>query len=346
MLFNRQLKVTSFSRKNEKYKKRLLPLILIGVILLGMLYQRLSIHFTASKLGRMGKLVTVNGKNMHLYESDSLNSDIPLVFTANIGNSVPYVDLYPIHKPLSETTDVLVYDRPGYGWSDLTSKPRDIDTICEEIHTLLHSKDDPDDEDESLQPFIYVAQGMGALEAIRYTQLYPEDVAGIVFIEGTSPSFCADYNNIMIIESFMLNALRNTGFLRLIGSSSFTNTAVNDNPELPTHLRQLNKGIGLDIAWNRNVISEKLSISENAKKIIEDFDENYLGDLPLYVITSKSNTYTNWTRCQNALKSLSTDTKQFMIEDSTTVINESDVPTIVSAINELIHHIEELREDY
>lgn len=346
MFFNRQLKVTSFSRKNEKYRKRLLPLTLVGIILLGMLYQQLSIEFTASKLGRMGRLVEVNGKNMHLYESDTFNDKIPIVFTANIGSSTPYVDLYPLHEPLSKTTDVFVYDRPGYGWSDVTSKPRDIDTICEEIHTLLHSKDNPDDEDEALQPFIYVAQGMGALEAIRYTQLYPEDVAGLVFIEGTSPSFCADYNNIMIIESFMTNALRNTGFLRLIGNSSFVNGSINDNSELPDHLRQLNKGIGLNMTWNRNVIAEKLNISDNAEKIIKSFDENYFGDLPIRVITSKNNTYSNWTRCQNALKSLSTDSKQIMVENSTTVINHSDVPAMLSAIGELSAHIEELREEY
>lgn len=344
MFFNKQLKVRSFSRKSEKFRKRLLPLTIIGLIVLGILYQQLSIYFTASSLGRMGKLVEVNGKNMHLYENGQ--SDIPLVFTANVGSSVPFVDLYPIHEPLSTSNKVMVYDRPGYGWSDVTSRSRDIDNICEEIHTLLHSEDDPEDEDETLQPFIYVAQGMGALEAIRYAQLYPEDVAGIVFIEGTSPSFCADYNNIMIIESFMVNALRNTGLLRLIGSSSFVSAAINDNPELSPNLRRLNKGLALDHTWNRNVISEKLSISDNANKIIADLGEEYLGDLPIRVITSESNAYTNWNRCQNGLLSLSTDAKQVMIEESTSVINEIDVPTIVTTINELASHIHELREDY
>lgn len=344
MIFNRRLKVRSFSRRSEKIRKRIVPLTVIALLILGVIYQQISIHLTASTLGRTGKLVAVEGGRMHLYEAG--NSEIPLVFTSTVGSSVPYVDLYPLHHPLSSQHKVMVYDRLGYGWSDITSKPRDIDTICKEIHTLLHSNDDPSDEDVSLQPFIYVAQGIGALEAIRYAQLYPQDLAGIVFIEGTSPSFCADYNNIMIIESFITNFLRNTGVLRLMSHSRFTSAMINDNPELPESLRYLNRGLALDMTWNRNILAEKLNITENAETIIADLGENYLGDLPIRVITSESNEYTNWNRCQNGLLSLSTNAKQVMVKDSTTFINASDVPTMVDTINELVAYIQELREDY
>lgn len=338
------MKIKKTSRQKEKLKKRLVPLTIIVAIILGIIYQQFSIYYNSSHLGRMGRLINVNGTDMHLYEMGS--GDIPIVFTANIGSNTPYVDLYPLHSALSENNRVMVYDKPGYGWSDYTSASRDIDTICKEIHTLLHSDDVPGDEDTYLEPFIYVAQGMGALEAIRYTQLYPEDVAGIVFIEGTSPSFLADYNNIMIIESFLINALRNTGILRLIGGTNFALNTLSDNPELSSKLRNLNKGIGLEKNWNRNVITEKLKVSENAEVVLADMPEDKLGDLPIRVITSESNTYTTWSRTQKSLLNLSTDSKQYMIEGSTTLIEEKDVPTILSAIEELITHIHEVREDY
>ena len=75
--------------------------------------------------------------------------------------------------------------------------------------------------------------------------------------------FCADYNNIMIIESFMTNALRNIGVMRLMGNSQFVSRTLNDNPQLPHNLRLLNKGLGLETSWNRNVISEKLKLPDN-----------------------------------------------------------------------------------
>lgn len=338
------MKIKKTSRKKEKFKKRLVPLTIIGAIVIGIIYQQLAIYYNASNLGRMGRLVDINGVNMHLYDSGM--SDIPIVFTANIGSNVPFVDLYPLHNTLSENHRVMVYDKPGYGWSEYTSASRDIDTICEEIHAVLHSNDVPGDEDTYLEPFIYVAQGMGALEAIRYAQLYPEDVAGIIFIEGTSPTFCADYNNIMIIESFLINSLRNTGLLRLISNSNFVMNSLNDNPELSDELRALNKGIGLEKNWNRNVIAEKLNISTNAEVILSNLSEEKLGDLPIRVITSEANTYSTWNRTQKALLGLSSDSQQYFIEGSTTLIEENDVPTILAAIEELVTHIHELREDY
>lgn len=343
--FKQHMKIKKTSRRKEKIKKRLLPLTLCGLIALGIIYQHLAIYYNASHLGRMGRLVDIEGVNMHLYEAGT--SDIPIVFTSNIGSNVPYVDLYPLHNALADTNRVMVYDRPGYGWSDYTNKARNIDNICEEIHALLHVDDVPGDEDTYLDPFIYVAQGMGALEAIRYAQLYPEDVIGIVFIEGTSPSFCADYNNIMIIESFMVNIMRNTGVLRLMGNSNFVLNTLNDNKELSDNLRALNKGIGLEKNWNRNVIAEKLNITDNAQVILDAIDEGQtLGDIPIRVITSETNTYSNWSRSQKALLSLSTDSSQTLIEHSTTTIDQSDVPTILSTIDDLVAYIHELRDDY
>ena len=339
------MKIKRTSRQKEKLRKRLVPLTILGLLVIGIIYQQIGICYNASNLGRMGRLVDIDGVNMHLYESG--NSDLPIVFISDIGVNAPYVDLYPLHSALSKENRVMVYDRPGYGWSDCTSKSRDIDTICEEIHTLLHVDDVPGDEDTYLEPFIYVAQGMASLEAIRYAQLYPEDVAGIVFIEGASPSFCSDYNNIMIIESFMTNALRNTGVLRLMKNSDFTTNTLHDNPELSDELRHLNIGIGLEKNWNRNVIAEKLKITDNANIILEAIEAGQtLGDIPIRVITSESNAYTTWPRTQKSLLSLSTDSAQTMIQQSTTQINKVDVPTILTTIEDLVTHIHEIREDY
>ena len=339
------MKIKKNSRRKEKLRKRLVPLTILGLVALGIVYQRIAIYYNASNLGRMGRLIDINGENIHLYEAG--NSDLPIVFASDIGTAVPYVDFYPLHEILSQNHHVIIYDKPGYGWSDLTNTPRDIDTICEEIHTTLHSNDIPGDEDTYLEPFIYVARGMGALEAIRYAQLYPEDIAGIVFIEGTSPSYCADYNNIMIIESFMTNLLRNTGIMRLMVNSQFVLKTLNDNPELPNNLRTLNKGLGLEISWNRNIISEKLKLPYNGEVVLSSLEEgNTLDHIPIRVITSEANDSSTWSRTQKALLSLSTDSSQVFIKGSTKYIEKEDAPTIVATIEELANYIHELRDYY
>lgn len=342
-----RLKVKKRNRQQEKFMKYIVPLALFALILVGMLYQRIAIYAHASQTGRVGQLIEVEGKKMHLYEAGE--GDIPIVFTGTIGNPSAYIELYPLHQPLSLNHQVKVYDRLGYGWSSSTHKARDIDQICFEIHELLHHEDIPEDEDTHLKPFVYVAHGIGALEAIRYTQLYPEDIAGVVLIEGVSPSFCANYSNIMIIESFMINGMRNTGVLRLMGNSQFTMRNIMDNPELDSKLRLINKNLGLEKLWSFPMINEQLKLPDNGQFVLDEIGAGKnLGDIPLRVITSEAtleaNTYPNWSRVQRNLLTLSSDSEQIFIEGSSNYIENSDVPAILEVIETLVQHIYEIQE--
>lgn len=334
MIRRKKMVVKRYSRRHEKIRQRLVYIIVAALCLVGIVYQRFGIYNNANKLGRVGSLITVNDVNMHLYTTGT--GELPIVFTSNIGQTMPYADTYPLHSVLAHETSIAVYDKPGYGWSDFTSAPRDIDTIVGEIHTLL-------EESELTKPFIYVAHGMGSFEALRYAQLYPEDVAGIVLIDGTSPSFGAEFNNIMIIESFMINGARNVGLLRLMQNTEYVNSLLCMNQNLPDSIKLLSRGINLEKIWNRNIIAEKLKVPENAQTILDAGD---IGDIPLRIITSKGNPYSNWSRSQNSMRSLSTDFIQYHIEGSVDYIENSDVPEILSVIRELSASILEARDDY
>ncbi len=334
MIRRKKMVVKRYSRRHEKIRQRLVYIIIATLLLVGIIYQRLEIYNNADKLGRVGSLMKVNDVNMHLYTAGSGN--VPIVFTSDIGQTMPYVDTYNLHSILANETSVAVYDKPGYGWSDYTSAPRDIDTIVDEIHTLL-------DESELPKPFIYVAHGMGSFEALRYAQRYPEDIAGIVLIDGASPSFGAEFNNIMIVESFMINGARNIGLLRLAQNTDYVSKLLCMNALLPEQLKILSKGINLERIWNRNIIAEKLKVPENAQTILDGGD---LGDIPLRIITSEASPYSNWSKSQNSMRSLSTDFAQYFMSGSVDYIENQDVPQILSVIEELLASIRESREDY
>lgn len=334
MIRRKKMVVKRYSRRHEKIRQRLVYIIVASLCLLGIIYQKLGIYNNADKLGRVGSLITVNDVNMHLYTTGT--GDLPVVFTSTIGQTMPYADTYALHSALANETSVAVYDKPGYGWSDFTSAPRDIDTIVNEIHTLI-------DESELAKPFVYVAHGMGSFEALRYAQLYPEDVAGIVLIDGASPSFGAEFNNIMIIESFMINGARNVGLLRLMQNTDYVSNLLCMNKQLPDQVKLLSRGINLEKIWNRNIIAEKLKVPENAQVIL---DEGTIGNIPLRIITSKASPYSNWSRSQNSMRSLSTDFAQYYINGSVDYIENSDVPQILSVIRELSASILEARDDY
>lgn len=341
MNFNNRMKIRNFSQKHEKRKKHILRFMIIGIILLGIIYQQVATYYCASSLGRVGRLVKVGDANMHLYESGTGNK-LPLVFTTDIGVNVPYVETYSLHSKLAHSHPVSVYDKPGYGWSEMTSAPRDIDTICKEIHTLLHSSEIPDDEDTYIEPFIFVGYGMSSLEILRYAQLYPNDVAGIVLIEGASPQFCIDFNNIMIMESFLTNGLRNIGVLRLFSNTNMVSNTLGIHKDYAPELQALSKGLALEKTWNRNVLAERLKIQDNGQTVLDGGD---LGDIPLRIITSQANVYSSWMRTQKSMLTLSSDSEQTYIKGSVDYIQEDDVSTILEVIEELNSHIEELREE-
>lgn len=334
MIRRKKMVVKNYSRRYERLRKRLIYIIGLSILLIGVIYQRVGTYRQADQLGRVGSLIEVNGVNMHLYTNGT--GDLPVVFTSDIGQTMPYVDTYNLHSALSESTAVAVYDKPGYGWSDYTSASRDIDTIVNEIHTLIDQSDLP-------KPFIYVAHAMGSFEALRYAQLYPEDVAGIVLIDGFSPSFGADFNNIMIVESLMLNGARNVGLLRLAQNTDYVSSLLCSNRDLPDHLKLLSTGISLEKLWNRNIIAEKLKVPENAQTILDAGD---IGDIPLRIITSEASPYSNWPKSQRSMYALSTDVSQSYISGSVDYIENKDVPAILSVINELMTSIRENQENY
>jgi len=318
-----KMTIRRYGRAGKRGTKSFIYLFIISVILLGIVYQIYGVYIHASEYGRVGKLIDINDNNMHLYTSGS--SNIPFVFSSNIGASSPYVEMYPLASKLPKETTLAIYDKPGYGWSDITKAPRDIDTITSEIHTLLNTANYP-------TPFIWVAHATGSLEALRYAQRYPDEVAGIVLIDGSSPEFCSTFNNIMVVESFLTNAIRNTGVLRLLKNTEPAQKLLCSNDALPQNLKNMNEGLTLEKAWNRNMIEEKLKLKSNANIILK---AGSIGAIPLRIITSKANLYGTWQETQTRMLSLSSNSSQTYIDKSTSFIEESDTAAILSIIEEL-----------
>ena len=320
---NGKLTLGHYGQNQKKSKQLFIYFFIIIILLLGFIYQKYSIYHNASEYGRVGELIDVKGKAMHLYTSGS--SDLPLVFASNIGIAAPYTEMIPLAQKFPSETSFAIYDKPGYGWSDITNAPRDIDTIVSEIHTLLQAN-------HYNSPVIFVAHAMGSLEVLRYAQLYPDEVAGIVLIDGASPEFCSEFNNIMIAESFIINGLRNTGALRLLSYTPSMQKTLNPNNTLSTDLQIINKDISLEKLWNKNMIEEKLKLKSNAKTILK---AGSIGDVPLRIITSKANPYGNWQESQTSMLQLSSDSSQTYIEGSVNFIENKDVPAILHVIKEL-----------
>jgi len=123
-----------------------------------------------------GKMYVVNGHQMHLYCTGEGSPTI--VLDAGLGeDSLVWGKVQPY---LSRTTRVCSYDRAGMGWSSPGPDPRDADTIAGELHALLQQAD-------VSSPMVLMGHSLAGLYIRAYATRYPEDVAGLIFVDASSP---------------------------------------------------------------------------------------------------------------------------------------------------------------
>ena len=92
-------------------------------------------HFVASlrerKVPPPGKLIDLDGRQVHLWVKGQGKTTVVL------DHSLGGIEGYLLIDRLAELTRVCIYDRPGYGWSDPSPKPRCSREIVRELDLLL-----------------------------------------------------------------------------------------------------------------------------------------------------------------------------------------------------------------
>ena len=117
----------------------------------------------------MGKLVDVGGYRVHLY---CTGSGSPAVIIVGAGFSFNWGLVQP---EVAKFTQVCSYDHSGIGWSD--SGPKDSCSLgVTEVHTALKNAG-------ISGPYVLVGHSLGALVARVYAGQYPDEVAGLVFVD-------------------------------------------------------------------------------------------------------------------------------------------------------------------
>lgn len=125
-----------------------------------------------------GSIYVVNGHKMHI---DCTGSGSPtLVLEAGLGND--WFIWSKVQPELSRTTRVCSYDRAGYGYSDPQPGPRDADHIAEELHSLLFQA-------QVTGRIVLMAHSLGGLFIRDYASRYPDEIAGLIFVDAVTPSW-------------------------------------------------------------------------------------------------------------------------------------------------------------
>lgn len=329
---------TDKKRKTIKLGIKILLTIFI-ILIVGIAYEQIGEYIDNKEYKPVGKLINVDGHNMHIWSEGT--GDETVVF--GVGYQMPSgnVDFYPLYSEISKHTRVAVYDRPGYGWSDVADTPRDIDTITKEIHDLLVKAGEK-------PPYIFVAHSIASLEAIRFTQLYKDEVKGIVLIDGSNPDM---YTNMKKQSSFAyartsifkkaIRFVNKIGITRLLFSTVYPysstpmSTGRNGMALATEHLKKLDAAMFLRTFNNRNQVDEGKNKEKNAFDVLS---HGYIGDIPLRIITSEElNNYPESKENQLNLLKWSTNSKQIVVDGSGHAIHWTNPSVINTEILDLLN---------
>ncbi|OWR31810.1 alpha/beta hydrolase [Saccharibacillus sp. O23] len=311
------------SRPRRK-KKRSLPrrilsvfniliILLLTLLLAGFVYQGIGERADRAAFQAPGTMVEVNGHRMHVYreeKTDRAPREAAVVLISGWGTASPYADFSPMYEHLRGQAEFAVVERFGYGYSETTDDKRDIDRITEELEKALQGAGvEP--------PYVLAAHSLGSLEAFRFAELHPEQVAGIVTIDSGSPEFYLTFpeRNMQLqrlaIKSGLVRAL-----YHLNGFEQYLNGQRNGLRLMSADMKERDRLATLLVTLNDNVTGEIRRVHANAQKVI---DAKTRLDIPTVQLVAGNfgEPTREWLNTQQELgSSWSSDSRMEVVKDS------------------------------
>ena len=241
------------------FMKRLL--FLMGAVLVLLLasftYHRLALQREKASLNPMGQMVSVNGHDMSVFVKG--NGPQTLVFLSGAGTASPILDFKDLYDGLSKQYKIVVVERAGYGYSEDTSKSRDVSEVLSETRQALAKA-------QVSGPYIILSHSMASLETLLWQEKYPSEIKAIIGLDWALPE---SYSQLRMHSQILRMARLGSqlGLLRYIPSRLYV-----PNENLSSSDRRLYQRIAYRQILSQAMLNESLSVKENAKKVDAKID--------------------------------------------------------------------------
>jgi pimeloyl-ACP methyl ester carboxylesterase/uncharacterized membrane protein HdeD (DUF308 family) len=208
-----------------------------------------------------------------------------------------------ITDQISTSARVCAYDRAGQGWSTDVASPQDGITAAADLHALLAAAGEQG-------PYVLVGHSIGGPYALTYAQQYPEDVAGMVLLDSSSPRQLTDIPAYAGQYRVMRRALAFLPSLARVGLGP----VITSGSHLPGEVGQMVHAMTSTPRAERNArdeVSMIPTVFRQAQALTA------LGSRPVAVLTASESLSTDgWAAAQDRLAALSSNGTHHDVEST------------------------------
>lgn len=209
-----------------------------------------------------GSMVEVKNKKMHIYAEGE--GDITLVFMAGHGTSNPTLDFKPLWTKMVDKYRIAVVEKSGYGWSEISNSPRDIDTILEETRKALELSGEKG-------PYVLFPHSMSGLEAIYWAQKYPDEVKAIIGLDPATPETIDIIAEPQKIQLYFMYFISRIGLARFMPESEIgENLPLMKSNELSEKDKNQYLAVFYKSAFTKDMLREISYLKGNAEAVAEN----------------------------------------------------------------------------
>src|SRR5918993_1143899 len=328
------LSVVSSTTARRLIRRIRMPLLGLVVALLvlavaGAIYQAIATERAERAYPPPGQMVGVGGHSLHI-NCVGRGSPTVVLDAGSGGFSAHWVR---VQREVSGTTGVCSYDRAGMGWSEMGPEPRDVKQISIELHTLLKGA--------SIEgPYVLVGHSFGGLYVRTYAARYPDEVAGVVLVDSSSPKQVShqpvtrDSNEPQKQSFAVVPRLARLGVSlpARLGGVRLLSKLDPASPELPPQQRAQIDALSPSTRQVSTSAGEFLAPTQTLRL-------GSLGNKPLAVVTAPKQAEPGWLKLQDKLATLSSNSKHRVVKRAThtsLLYERSDAQATSAAIVEVV----------
>ena len=259
------------------FKNKLLSYLIFLLLVVcgsGVVYEQLARVNTLQNFDAKGSLIDIGERVIHL---DCRGNGSPIIIFESGLDTNGSLSWSAVHDKLAKTTRTCAYDRAGIMWSDPRPSTTNLmQAIANDLNKALILSDEK-------PPYVLVGHSFGGPYITKFTELYGDKVAGIVFIDSPHPE---QMDLVKDFEVPLISSITNRvyevikPFQNITGITRILRTF--DKHTFPNQSQDDANAVKAFASTSENTLTREISDYKKGLEQVSSFRD--FGDRPMFVI--------------------------------------------------------------